>query len=130
MSDELCQLLFRIDEHLFGLSVTSIVRVMPAIAYRRLPEHRRELMGLINLQGEIIPLINPRSMLNLPLSPLKTEDRYLLISVEAEKIALWVNEIAGLQTFTGLDIICAENLHEPMPGVFGAVALETEMRWL
>jgi len=59
-------IIFSLAGRLFGLDVTLVQEILPAVPIRNLPRATSHLRGLIDFRGQIIPVLNLRSMLQLP----------------------------------------------------------------
>ena len=68
MSNELAGqlIIFSLAGRLFGLDVTLVQEILPAVPIRNLPRATSYLRGLIDFRGQIIPVLNLRSLLRLP----------------------------------------------------------------
>lgn len=68
MSNELAGqlIIFSLAGRLFGLDVTLVQEILPVVPIRSLPRSTSHLRGLIDFRGQIIPVLNLRSLLGLP----------------------------------------------------------------
>jgi purine-binding chemotaxis protein CheW len=92
-------LIFRIADDLFGFKledVSEIVR-MPALAY--MPLGPKSLLGLANLRGMVLPVVDIRPLLGLPAAPLDDTARVIVIDGGAP-VALVVDRIEALRTLS------------------------------
>ena len=62
-------LTFRTDGQIFGLPITEIVQITQMQEIIELPEHLPYVKGIINLRGQIIPVIDVRLRLGKPEVP-------------------------------------------------------------
>ncbi len=62
-------LVFKVNEQLYGLPVTRIVRIIEMVTITHLPGSPETIEGIINLQGRIAPMMNLRRRFNLPFQP-------------------------------------------------------------
>ncbi len=58
-------LVFTLDEFSYALPLGNVLRVIHAIAIRNLPQSPEIISGIINVQGQIIPVINIRKRFGL-----------------------------------------------------------------
>jgi chemotaxis signal transduction protein len=85
-------LLVHLAERSFGLPLASVERVLPMAYVLALPETGRELIGMLNLHGEILPVVDPRPRLGLP-TPAMTSEQHLVLVAGATRFLLWVDSI-------------------------------------
>lgn len=54
----LALLVFKVDHHLYGLSVTSVVRIIEMVTITPLPGAPEVIEGIINFHGKTVPLMD------------------------------------------------------------------------
>jgi purine-binding chemotaxis protein CheW len=59
---------FWLDEHLLALPIESVREVLPAQPVTRVPLAPEEVVGLVNLRGEVVTILDLRARLVLPAS--------------------------------------------------------------
>ncbi len=91
---------FSLGEEWYGLRIKFVKEILYFSNITRVPFAPRCVMGIINLRGEIVAVIDIRKMLDLP-----KEERLLnkshIVVVEAYKklVAFWVNKIGDIVDF-------------------------------
>lgn len=70
--------------------VSLIVEIMPV------PERSFHILGLINVQGEITPVINLRSQLGLPEKAPELTDQLIIIQHDQRLAAIVVDKVTGI----------------------------------
>ena len=68
-----------------------------------LPESGIGLLGMLNLHGHVLPVIDPRPRLGLPSPPPSTEHRLVLVRADAPFL-LWVDEVETIKTVVGSNV--------------------------
>jgi len=58
-------LVFILDEQRYGLDLDAVDRVVRAVAVTLLPDAPEVVLGIINVQGRIVPVINMRNCFRL-----------------------------------------------------------------
>jgi chemotaxis signal transduction protein len=86
-------LLINIGERPYGLPVQAVERVLPMAYLLSLPDDDGggALLGMLNLHGEVLPVINPHPRLGLPSPALTAEHRLVLLKANT-LFLLWVDE--------------------------------------
>lgn len=89
-------LLFVIEEGRYALDVTGVERIVRAVEVTFVPDASNFIRGLINVAGEIVPVIDMRRRLGLPLRDMELSDRFILINVAGSLKALLVDRVEGV----------------------------------
>lgn len=69
---------FTVGGETFALPLSSIETVVRSVQLLRLPQSSPELLGLLDLRGVLIPVINIQTRLNLPQQPLHVDQRIVI----------------------------------------------------
>jgi purine-binding chemotaxis protein CheW len=82
-------ILFSLDERRFALPLRSVERVVRAVDITPLPDAPQMVLGVIDVQGEIVSVINLRRRCRMPERELQLTDqsRKLMVSYRAGPIA-------------------------------------------
>jgi purine-binding chemotaxis protein CheW len=89
-------LVLKILEKLYAIGISYVREIIPAPYITPVPKSKKNILGLINLKGEIIPVLNICEILNI--SPFNFT-KLIIIDV-GEKFAMPVEEIKEI---TSLD---------------------------
>jgi purine-binding chemotaxis protein CheW len=111
MNTNLDYLVFRIDERFFAVDVFHVSRVLRSVALVDVPGAPFFLQGLINIRGDIVPVLNLRSLFGLPGKAVELDDRMLLLGNQSRDLCVAVDGIEGVFEFS------SELIEEP--GRFG-----------
>lgn len=82
----------------FGIDINRVVEILKAQRVHVLPQLPAFLSGVVNVRGEVIPLLDLRKRFGI--SPSSTKERIVVIRSESEKVGLLVDgvrEIVDLQ---------------------------------
>lgn len=85
-------LIFALEGQRYALPVASVVRVVRAAALTPLPKAPEIVLGILDLQGEIIPVINLRKRFRLPERPIGCDDQFLVVRTSSFPVALAVDD--------------------------------------
>ena len=78
---------FIIGDEEYAIPILSIQEIIKPIEYTRVPQVPDYIMGVFNLRGDVIPLINLRKKFNLEFEKQTDDTRYIVLKGE--------NNIAG-----------------------------------
>jgi purine-binding chemotaxis protein CheW len=85
-------LLVRLGERQYGVPLASVERVLPMAYVMPLPDPGEGLMGVLNLHGQVIPVIDPRPRLGVA-RPLVCAEQRLVLLRSDEPFLLWVDDV-------------------------------------
>lgn len=89
---------FSLDEQRYALPIHYVKRITRLVEISPLPNDQPDVMGVINLQGQIIPVIDIRKKLGLPNSDLKIQD-FLVVTETAKTAFAFVASSVNFQEF-------------------------------
>lgn len=85
--------LFTVSGTRYALKLANVERVVRAVAVMPLPGAPKEIMGVINLQGRIIPVLNTRLRFGHQDRPIRLSDRFLIARGDNYTVALVADEV-------------------------------------
>jgi purine-binding chemotaxis protein CheW len=115
-------IIFSIDDQYVSLPVESVRQIIRAVQTTDLPEAPELLSGLINVGGEIIPVINIRKQFKLPQQEISIEDRIIIAKTPIHTIAFIVDDIKGVTEFSNSQIIPSTEIFPKMEDYVSATA--------
>jgi chemotaxis signal transduction protein/HPt (histidine-containing phosphotransfer) domain-containing protein len=110
---------FTMADEVYALEIKQVEAIINVVAITRVPKAPRYIDGVINLRGEIVPVINTRRRLKLKETPIKPSDQIIILSFEEEKVKAGFL-VDSVQEVTGL----AESAIEPPNRVSESVDVE------
>src|SRR5690554_2765885 len=81
------------------LKVNEIIR-LKGITITEVPNTQKYVLGIINLRGEVIPIIDLRMKFNMPQKELDDSNRIIIVNIEDKSIGLMedsVSEVAHIE---------------------------------
>jgi purine-binding chemotaxis protein CheW len=89
-------LIFAIDEKKLALKLDLVEQVYSAVEVTPLPEAPETILGLINVHGAIIVVLNVRKKLGLRERAIELSDQIVIANFEDRQLALLVDEVVGV----------------------------------
>jgi chemotaxis signal transduction protein len=89
---ESAALLVRLGERQYGLPLASVERVLPMASIATLPDTGDGLMGVLNLHGEVLPVMDPHARVGVPSPKVAAEQRLVLLRANTSFL-VWVDEV-------------------------------------
>lgn len=103
--------LFRLDEVRYAIPLDVVHRVIRSVKLTPLPAGSNHICGVINMHGAILPVIDTRHVLGLPLKEIELDDVFIIIQSSKRTVVLiadsvdQVVEIPENQVTNSTDII-------------------------
>jgi chemotaxis signal transduction protein len=85
-------LLVQIGDRQCGLPLGAVERVLPMAYLLTLPDDGHGLLGMLNLHGEVLPVVDPHPRLGLPSPTITAEHRLVLLRANTSFL-LWVDDV-------------------------------------
>ena len=95
---------FRLDQTYYAINMGKIKEVIQPPDIRELPGVSFYVKGVMNLRGEIIPIVDLRKLMNIPAKD-GDEVRVIIYDVKGVNIGFFVDEIARVVTVSAKAIL-------------------------
>ena len=113
---------FTLDELFYGVGLSIVVRVLRAVEITPLPSAPPIVIGVINMGGRIIPVVNIRKRFHLPERELDLSDQFIVaVAVRRDSpeedgrlLALAVDAVVGVREISAQDTTPAATV---LPGL-------------
>lgn len=105
---------FLINEYQFGLPLKSVDRVVQVVEITPLPNLPPNILGIINLQGQIMPVLNIRLYFYLPEHQINLSDKLIITTQNQKSTAFLVDKVVGVIEYDKKDFIDLEPI---FPGI-------------
>ncbi|MBI3629990.1 MAG: purine-binding chemotaxis protein CheW [Candidatus Rokubacteria bacterium] len=88
---------FALDDQRYALLLSRVERVLPMLAVSPLPQAPGIALGVINLHGRVIPVVDVRRRLGLPPRHHAVHDQMLVARSLRRTLALPVSRVLGVE---------------------------------
>lgn len=88
---------FTLGETPYALFLATVERVVRAVEITPLPRAPEIVLGIINVGGQLVPVVDVRRRFGLPVHELRIDDRFLIARTSRRQVALVVDSVAGIQ---------------------------------
>jgi len=95
--------LFTLDEPRYALYLSAVERVVRAVEITPLPKAPGIVLGVINWQGKILPVMDIRRRFHLPERETDPDDRFIIARAAGRLVALAAESVTGLRGLTDLE---------------------------
>lgn len=89
-------LVFRLKEQHFALPLAAVERVLHAVEVTPLPGAPAIVLGAINVEGRVLPVLNLRQRFLLPQRQIDPADQFLIARTARHTLALVIDEAHGV----------------------------------
>lgn len=86
-----------LDNLLYALPLNSVLRVIHVIEIRPLPKAPDIISGIINVKGQVIPVVDIRKRFGFPSRELNPEDQLIIADTGRRQITLLVDKVTEVQ---------------------------------
>ena len=101
---------FVLDDQRYALPLSAVDRVVRAVEVTRLPETPPIVIGVINIQGRVVPVVDLRRRFHLEERAIDPEDHLVVARSSTGAVALPVDEAEGLVRDLGDDRVAAAEI--------------------
>jgi purine-binding chemotaxis protein CheW len=115
---------FVLGEQQYALPLTTVRRVVRMVEVTPLPKAPEVVLGVIDFQGKIIPVVSMRKRFGLAESESSLSDQLIVADAGTRSVALVVNSVIGVLERTAEEVTEAEKIVPGARYVEGMTRLE------
>jgi len=93
-------LVFTVDNQRFAIDINVVDRVLMAMEVNLMPNASNGELGLINLQGKILPIFDIRKLLNYPEREMELDDQFIICFHQEKIVAIWVDAVMKVHSIS------------------------------
>jgi purine-binding chemotaxis protein CheW len=120
-------LIFTLDEKRYAIHLQTVERVVTAVEITPLPEATESVVGVINVHGVVMPVLNIRRKFRLPERNIEPDDSIVIVKGSKCLVAFVVDAVEGVIERSAHEIIPADNLLPHMAYTEGLITLDGEI---
>lgn len=117
-------IVFTLDEQRYALPINSVKRIVHAVEVTPLPKAPEIVLGVISLQGQVIPVVNIRKRFGLPDRELELNDHFVIAQTSQRIIALAVDVVSSVVERFKEEIIPSKKVLSDIEYIAGIIRLE------
>jgi purine-binding chemotaxis protein CheW len=118
---------FVLGEQRYALHLFAVDRIAPIVEVTPLPKAPEIVIGVINMQGQIIPVFNVRRRFRLPEREVALSDRMIIAQTSRRSVALIVDAVSGVMERQTDELVPPEKILPRLEYVDGVLRLEDGM---
>jgi len=116
-------LVFRLAEVSYAISAASVIEIFRAVRIVPFPKAPPVVEGVINVRGQLIPVLDVRSRFGHKPKPIDAADHLIVAQASRRMVALRVDGAMGVETFDPAGIERPETFASGIGQVAGVVRL-------
>jgi len=86
-------IIFSLNDGLYAISVKAVKHIIRSVQLTYLPDAPKLLLGVLNLRGVFVPVVNIRKQFELPEKEIELSDRIIFAQVSKYTIAFIADEV-------------------------------------
>ena len=106
--------IFAIEDQVFAVAASVVERVIRAASPARPLDAPDLILGLINIGGDMVPLVNIRRQFGLAEKQLRTSDRIIIVRASDYQTAFAVDEVVGVDLLQPEPVIDPDIIYPEM----------------
>lgn len=97
---------FYLEQEAYGVGILKVHEInrLKELRISKVPKVPPYIAGIMNLRGEVVPIVNLRKKIGLPAAPVTKESRIVIVNVLGKIIGLLVDCVYKVVTFEEAEI--------------------------
>src|SRR3972149_4803673 len=118
---------FTLDEQRYALHLPAVERIVRVVEVTPLPKAPEIVLGVVNVQGQITPVVNIRKRFCLPEREMNLSDQLIIAHTSRRTVAIVADAVSGGIKSSEQEVIAAEKVLPGVEYVEGVVKIEDGM---
>ncbi len=112
-----------LDDIRYALALTSVERVVRGVEVTPLPDAPDIVLGVINVQGRVVPVVDIRRRFRLPARAISVGDQLVIAHTPRRCLALLADAVQGVVECPAGDIVIPDDILPDLHYVTGVARL-------
>ena len=125
ISDSL--VVFALGEQAFALPVGVVEGVVQAVEVAPLPDAPRGVLGVINLRGRVVPVLDLPARLGQAARTVRASDHFIIARTPWRTVALLVDSVSGVVRHGAAPVTPVAEILPDMASISGVLRLNDEL---
>jgi purine-binding chemotaxis protein CheW len=104
-SDQKQIVVFALEEPRYALPLLTVERIIRAVEITPLPKAPEIVLGVINVQGQILPVIDIRKCFRLPTREIQLEDQFIIARTPKRLVVLTVDSVVDVRELKSREMV-------------------------
>ncbi len=115
---------FTLDTQRYAIRLSAVEQVVHAVEVTPLPKSLDIVLGVVNVQGQIVPVIDIRKRFRLPEREIALHNQLILARTSKRSVAIIVDTVNGIEEHRDRDSVAADKILPHMEYLEGIVKME------
>ncbi len=115
---------FRLDEQRYALRLDAVERIVRAVELTPLPNAPAIVLGVMDVAGHVLPVLNLRRRFGLPEREIGPTDQFLIAHTASRVVALVMDEVQDIIAYPEKAVIEAGRIVPGVEHIQGVITLE------
>ena len=115
---------FTLDGQRYGVALSAVERVTRIVDITPMPRTPEIVLGVVNVQGRVIPVINLRRRFRLPEREIALTDQLVVARTARRPVALVADAVTGVFEYSEQESVGAKDVLPELEHVEGLVKLD------
>jgi purine-binding chemotaxis protein CheW len=115
---------FRVDAQRYAVALNAVERIVRAVEVTHLPNGPAILLGIIDVEGRIFPVLNLRKRLGLPEREITPADQFLIARTTARTVVIVVDETLEVIERMPIGVVGSAQIVPGLKQIEGVIQLE------
>ncbi len=99
-------------------------RIVRAAEVIRLPGAPRCVLGVLNVDGRVLPVLDTRERFQLPPRAISPADHFLIAHTKRRTVALVIDQAQAVIELPAADVVAAAGIHPGLEQIQGVIKLD------
>lgn len=118
---------FSLDERQYALPLSRVEKILRAAEPAPLPKAPTIVIGLLNIRGRIIPVVDPRIRFRLPKREIEPSDHFIIAHTSRRAIIMAAGAVLGVTERFPQELVEAKDILSGLDYVEGVIKLKDGM---
>ena len=119
---------FGIGNNKFGINVIKVKEIINPVPVTMVPQAHKNVEGIIELRGEVLPVVNVATALGFPASSNPEEDKFIVAEFNKQKIVFHVHSVTQIHRISWGQIEKPSDMYQGQESqIIGVIKLNGEM---
>jgi purine-binding chemotaxis protein CheW len=124
MNESVHLVLFTLDEGRYALRLSAVERITRMVEITPLPKAPTMVLGVVNVEGRIIPALDIRKRFHLSERDLDLSDRLMIARTLGRVVAIAADAVTGVARRSEEEVVAADKILSGLEYVEGVLKLE------
>lgn len=119
---------FSIGKNKFGINVIKVKEIINPVAITQIPHAHPNVEGIIELRGEVLPVVDVAAALGFPKSPNPEQDKFIVAEFNKQKVVFHVHTVTQIHRISWDQIEKPSDMYQGADSqVIGVIKMNGEM---